>query len=70
MEVCVKNNNIEEAIRKLKKKVQSSGLLRELKRSAFYETRTQRRRKKDQVALKRANKNQRRREAWKRRMDG
>ncbi len=60
MEVVVRNNNIEEAILRLKRMVKGSGLLTELKRSSFYETRTQRRKTKDKLARKRAKKNQRR----------
>lgn len=63
MEVTVQNNNIERAIVALKKKVLSSGLFRELKRASFFETRGQRRKRKDRIALKRAKKNQMRSEA-------
>ena len=63
MEVVVRNNNIEEAILRLKRMVKNSGLIKELKRSSFYETRTQRRRAKDRLALKRTKKNQRLRDA-------
>jgi ribosomal protein S21 len=59
MEVVVRNGNIERAIVDLKRKVLCSGLLRELKRSAFFETRSQRRKRKDRMALKRAKKMQR-----------
>jgi ribosomal protein S21 len=58
MEVVVQNGNIEVAIEVLKKKVLSSGLFRELRRSAFFETRTQRRKTKDQMARKRAKRMQ------------
>jgi len=58
MEVRVQNGNIEMAIVVLKRKVLSSGLFRELKRSAFFETRSQRRKRKDQLALKRVKRNQ------------
>jgi ribosomal protein S21 len=60
MMVIVHNGNIEEAIARLKKKVQGSGLMREFKRSSFYETRTQRRKRKDQMARKRVKKMKRR----------
>ena len=63
MEVVVRNNNIEEAILRLKRMVKNSDLIKELKRSSFYETRTQRRRAKDRLALKRTKKNQRLRDA-------
>jgi ribosomal protein S21 len=58
MEVEVRNGNIEVAIIRLKRKVLCSGLFRELKRSAFFETRSQRRKRKDQLALKRVKRNQ------------
>ena len=60
MKIMVHNDNIERAIIQLKRKVQGSGLLRDLKRSAFYETRTQRRKEKDRRAFKRTKKNQKR----------
>jgi ribosomal protein S21 len=56
MKVVVQNGNIESAIVDLKRKVLCSGLFRELKRSAFFETRTQRRKRKDRMALKRMKK--------------
>ena len=37
LEVKVKNNNVEKAIRQLKKKVMKDGLLKERKRRQFYE---------------------------------
>ena len=57
MKVTVHNGNIERAILQLRKAVYSSGLFRELKRLSFFETRTQRRKKKDIIALKRFKKN-------------
>ncbi len=43
--VRVDNNNVEQAIRVLKKKIEREGLIRELKRHAFYEKPTEVRRK-------------------------
>jgi small subunit ribosomal protein S21 len=37
LEVKVRNNNVEKAIRQLKKKVMKDGLLKELKQRQFYE---------------------------------
>ena len=37
LEVRVFNNNVEKAMRKLKRKVQREGLLKELKQRQFYE---------------------------------
>jgi ribosomal protein S21 len=53
MEVLVQNDNIERAILQLRKGVYSSGLFREYKRSLSFETRTQRRKRKDRLALAR-----------------
>jgi len=58
MQVTVHHDNLERAIRDLRNKVKTSGLLRELKRSTYFETRTQRRKTKDAMARKRFKKNQ------------
>jgi ribosomal protein S21 len=55
MQVIVFENNIEEAIRKFKKKVSESGLLKEVKRRSFSLGKSERRRQKDLVALRRLN---------------
>ena len=56
LEVKVKNNNVEKAIRQLKKKVMKDGLLKELKRRQFYEKPTLMRQRKAKEGLKRLNK--------------
>ena len=62
IEVLVREGNLEDALRKFKKRVSFSGLLKELKRTSFHETRTQRRKVKDRIALRRLKRNQRKRE--------
>ena len=37
MEVIVRNNNVEKAMRVLKKKLQKDGLMKELRRREYYE---------------------------------
>ena len=37
MQVLVRDNNVEQALRVLKKKLQREGVFREMKRAAFYE---------------------------------
>ena len=56
LEVKVRNNNVEKAIRQLKKKVMKDGLLKELKRRQFYEKPTLKRQRKAKEVLKRLNK--------------
>ena len=56
LEVKVRNNNVEKAIRQLKKKVMKDGLLKELKRRQFYEKPTLKRQRKAKGGLKRVNK--------------
>ena len=62
MQVTVHHDNLERAIRDLRNKVKTSGLLRELKRSTYFETRTQKRKRKDAMALKRFKKHLRSRD--------
>ena len=56
LEVKVRNNNVEKAIRQLKKKVMKDGLLKELKRRQFYEKPTLKRQRKAKEGLKRVTK--------------
>ena len=51
LEVKVRNNNVEKAIRQLKKKVMKDGLLKELKRRQFYEKPTLKRQRKAKEGL-------------------
>jgi len=43
MQVLVRDNNVEQALRVLKKKMQREGVFREMKRAAFYEKPSERR---------------------------
>ena len=54
--VYVKNDNVEQAIRKLKKKVQDTGLLQELRDRESYEKPTTERKRKKSAAKNRWNK--------------
>lgn len=54
--VYVKNDNVEQAIRKFKKKVQDSGILQELRDREFYEKPTITRKRKASAAKQRLKK--------------
>lgn len=54
--VVVKDNNVEKALRKFKKKIQDSGLLLELRDREFYEKPTTTRKRKKAAAKNRWNK--------------
>jgi small subunit ribosomal protein S21 len=51
--VYVKNDNVEQAMRKFKKKIQDSGLLQDLRDREFYEKPTSTRKKKASAAKNR-----------------
>ena len=53
MEVRVRNNNVEKAVKILKKKLQKEGLFRELRIREFYEKPTWERKRKAAAAVKR-----------------
>ena len=55
LEVKVRNNNVEKAIRQLKKKVMKEGILKEVKMRQYYEKPTLKRQRKDKENLKRIN---------------
>ena len=63
LEVKVFNNNVEKAIRKLKRKVQREGLLKELKMRQFYEKPSLKRQRKLKKAVRKQRKLMKRREA-------
>ena len=46
------NNNIEKAIRRLKKMMEREGIVRDIKRSVYFESPTQKRRKRLMRAIK------------------
>ncbi len=61
MEVIVHNNDIDRALRELKRKVQREGLMRELKRRTTYEKPSVRKKRKSLEAERRRRKLLRRR---------
>jgi len=56
LEVRVKNNNVEKAMRQLKKKVMKDGLLKELKQRQFYEKPSLKKQRLKKESIKRVNK--------------
>ena len=62
LEVKIKNNNVEKAIRQLKKKVMKDGLLKELKRRQFYEKPSLKKQRLMKENIKRVNKLRRQQE--------
>ena len=54
--VSVRDNNVEKALRILKKKMQREGVFREMKRRRFYEKPSERRVREKQEAVRRARK--------------
>lgn len=56
MDVQVKNNDVDFALRLLKKKVQKSGMLQELRRRRHYEKPSQRRRRQKLAGIKNSRK--------------
>ncbi len=61
MEVQVRDNNVEQALRVLKKKLQREGVFRELKLRRHYEKPSERRVREDAEAVRRVRKLQRKR---------
>ena len=61
--VIVKNNNVEKAIRTLKKKVLKEGLLKEIKQRQYYEKPSLKRQREHKENLKRVANKQRERES-------
>ena len=62
IEVQVRNNNVEKAIRVLKKKIQKDGMMRELRQRQYYEKPTLKRQRKLKESLRRVAKENRLRE--------
>jgi small subunit ribosomal protein S21 len=56
MDVQVKNNDVDFALRLLKKKVLKAGMIRELKRRRYYEKPSERRRRQKREGIKNARK--------------
>ena len=59
MEVQVRNNNVEKALRQLKRKIKKSGLLIELKERQYYQKPSEKKRLDKKRGIKRAQKLQR-----------
>ena len=56
MEVKVFNNDLNKAMRQMKRKLQQDGMFRELKRRRFHEKPSAKRKRKEQEAIKRERK--------------
>jgi small subunit ribosomal protein S21 len=56
LQVLVRDNNIDQALRVLKKKMQREGVFREMKRRRFYEKASERSAREQNEALRRARK--------------
>ncbi|MBW6512881.1 MAG: 30S ribosomal protein S21 [Desulfuromonadaceae bacterium] len=59
MEIEVRDNNVEKAIKVLKRKLQQEGLFREMKQRKFYEKPSVKRKRKEKEAQRRLRKKQR-----------
>ena len=64
IEVQVRKNNVEKAIRVLKKKIQKDGMMRELRQRQYYEKPTLKRQRKLKESLRRVAKENRLREKY------
>ena len=60
VQVVVRDNNVDQALKALKKKMQREGLFREMKKRSHYEKPCERRKREKQEAVRRARKNSRR----------
>jgi small subunit ribosomal protein S21 len=56
LQVLVRDNNVDQALRVLKKKLQREGLLRELRRKKFYEKPSEKRTREKAEAIRRSRK--------------
>ena len=56
MQVLVRDNNVEQALRILKKKMQREGVFREMKRASFYEKPSEKAARQRSEAIRRARK--------------
>ncbi|MCH8202065.1 MAG: 30S ribosomal protein S21 [Proteobacteria bacterium] len=61
MQVVVRDNNVDQALRALKKKLQREGVYREMKMRRFYEKPSERRARELAAAIRRARKLERKR---------
>lgn len=56
MQILVRDNNVDQALRALKRKLQREGVFREMKARAFYEKPSEKRVREKQEAVRRARK--------------
>ncbi len=61
MQVVVRDNNVDQALRALKKKLQREGVYREMKMRRFYEKPSEKRAREGAAAVRRARKLERKR---------
>ena len=61
MQIIVRDNNVEQALRALKKKLQREGVYREMKLRRHYETQSEKRARERAAAIRRARKLERKR---------
>jgi len=61
MEVLVRDNNVDQALRALKKKLQREGVYREMKLRRFYEKPSEKKAREQAAAIRRARKLDRKR---------
>ena len=61
IQVVVRDNNVDQALRALKKKLQREGVYREMKMRRFYEKPSERRAREHAAAIRRARKLERKR---------
>ncbi len=59
--IVVRDNNVEQGLRVLKRKMQKDGLMRELRMRKFYEKPCEKRKRKMEECIRRTRKNQRKR---------
>jgi small subunit ribosomal protein S21 len=56
MQVLVRDNNVEQALKVLKRKMQREGMFREMKRASFYEKPSEKKTREKSEAIRRARK--------------
>ena len=64
LQVFVRDNNVDQALRVLKKKMQREGVFREMKRRRFYEKPSEKAAREEAEAIRRAHKAARKKAQW------
>ena len=59
--IVVRDNNVEQGLRVLKRKMQKDGLMRELRMRKFYEEPSEKKKRKKEECIRRTRKNRRKR---------